>query len=127
MRATAILIIAIAIGGCGRAESVDVTLQKGTVARVNGCHVLLDDARVGDGVRRAFMHFACGAPESALHEPRWWGDGDQPPGFTVDVGDCMPLDQIYYCLEAVAHEQSATFKATYKKPQHPKGNLQRLP
>lgn len=126
MRLIGAFLVAAALIACGRAGSSAVTLQKGKAEHVHGCNVLLDDARVGD-VQRAFMHFACGAPESAIREKQWWGDGLEPPGFTIDVGDCMPLEDVYYCLEGVVHEESATFKATYKKPKHPKGNLQRIP
>ncbi|MDC0748226.1 hypothetical protein [Polyangium mundeleinium] len=129
MRTAFLLITAVVLGACARTESPVVTVEKGKVARINGCHVLLDEAYEAYGARRApraLMHFACGVPESALGEKEWWGQSHQPPGFTIDVGDCMPLDNTYYCLESVVDAASATFRATYKKPTHPLGNLERM-
>ena len=126
MRSIAIGIVAVIVAACGRAEPSLVMVSKGKVSRINGCHVLLDDARGSGATGRAMMHFACKAPESALDSKQWWGDGFEPPGFTIDPGDCMPLDDVYYCLETITQGESATFRATFKKPVHPLGNLERI-
>jgi hypothetical protein len=98
--------------------------------RINGCNVYIDsthdDHVRGKPRRNAYMQTICGVPESTLKGQWWWGDGLQPPGFALGIGDCMPLDNIYYCLEDVVHYESAKFRATYEKPDHPKGNLTRI-
>ena len=107
-----------------------ITVRRGEPQRVRTCHVLIDavydDKQPTDTKRRtAFIHTACDVPESALHG-QWWGEGLQPPGFSLDVGDCMPPDGMYYCLEDVVHLESATFQPTYFVPEHPKGKLRRI-
>jgi len=86
-----------------------------------------DDHVRGNPRRSAFLQTQCGVAEAALKEKKWWGDTFEPPGFAIRVGDCMPLDDVYYCLEDVVDGESATFRPTYLKPKHPLGNLQRLP
>jgi hypothetical protein len=98
--------------------------------RVNGCNVYLEAAHEdhfrGKPIRDVYMQTICGVPESTLTGKWWWGDGLQPPGFALGIGDCMPLDNIYYCLEDLVHYESATFRPMYEKPDHPKGNLTRI-
>lgn len=119
------------IVGCGNPDSQGIVIYKGKPQRVNECHVLLNDAADdhvrGKSRRSAFMQTQCGVPEAALKEAKWWGDSFEPPGFAIRVGDCMPLDNVYYCLDDVVEGKSATLRATYIKPTHPLGNLQRLP
>jgi hypothetical protein len=126
-----VLWVVVTLTACERADPQDVVLYKGKPQRMNECHVLLNDVtddRVrGKPRRSAFLQSQCGVPEKALQEKNWWGDTFEPPGFAIRVGDCMPLDDVYFCLEDVADGKSATFRATYVKPKHPLGNLQRLP
>lgn len=120
-----------ALAGCGSPDSQSVVIHKGKPQRINDCHVLLndvtDDRIRGNPRRSAFMQTQCGVTETALNEKKWWGDTFEPPGFAIRVGDCLPLENVYYCLEDVAEGKSATIRATYIKPKHPLGNLQRLP
>ena len=113
---------------CGRAESNGLTLQRGKVQRVDGCHVILDFAPISPkGIPFADMRYACGVPESALKEEAWWGDKPQPLAFSMTKGDCVPLDTAYYCVEAIEPGTSVTLKATYEKPRRPEHMLKRLP
>lgn len=121
----------IALTSCSEKDSSLVTIRVREPKRVDTCHVFVDtvydDTQPTDTKRRtAFIHTVCDVPESAIKEPQWWGAGSLPPGFSLDVGDCMPLGGVYYCLEGVVHMQSATFKPTYFKPEHPKGKLRRI-
>jgi len=109
------LIAALVFSGCSRSENATFTLEGKDVVRVNGCHLSLDHVRNSDGIRRAGLRYACGAPESAIREEQWWGNQPRPLLFTVDAGDCILLDTMYYCLEDTEHARSATFKAKYKK------------
>jgi len=123
---TVTMIAIVGLAACGHADPTIFKLERGKVAHVNGCNVLVDYARAEDGIRRATMRYACGAPEAAINNEEWWGTQPQPLMFTVDVGDCMVMDTTYYCLEEIVHAESATFRATYKKPTHPLGNLKRI-
>jgi hypothetical protein len=124
-------IVGVALMSCSEKDSSLVTIRVREPKRLDTCHVLLhtvyDDTQPTDTKRRtAFIHTACDVPESVLKGPQWWGEGSLPPGFSLDVGDCMPLGGVNYCLEDVVHMQSATFKPTYFKPEHPKGKLRRI-
>jgi hypothetical protein len=124
-----LLLGALMVLSCEKPDPQLVHLRMREPQRMNGCHVFLDSVRDdhehGKPIRRAFLQTACGVPESAL-AGQWWGDGLQPPGFSLDLGDCMPLDDIYYCLEDLVHYESARFRPTYRKPEHPKGKLRRI-
>lgn len=125
-----ILLATITLMSCDKADPQLVNIRMREPQTVNGCHVFLDSVRDdqehGKPIRRAFLQTACGVPESALKGKSWWGDGLQPPGFSLDIGDCMPLEDKYYCLEDLIHYDSATFRPTYVKPEHPKGKLRRI-
>jgi hypothetical protein len=124
-----LLIAAVMFASCNQSDPQRIIVRIREPQRVNDCHVYLDsvqdDQEHGKPIRRAFLLTACGVPESAL-KGQWWGNGLQPPGFSLDIGDCMPLEDTYYCLEDLHHYESATFRPTYFKPEHPKGKLRRI-
>jgi len=126
-----VLVLGTGLTSCNGKDPSLISIRIREPQRVGTCHVFMDavydDKQPTDTKRRiAFIHTACDVPESALQGQQWWGDGSQPPGFSLDVGDCMPLGGVYYCLEEVVHMQSATFRPTYFKPEHPKGKLRRI-
>ncbi|MDC3953406.1 hypothetical protein [Polyangium jinanense] len=118
-----LLIAAVAVSACGRSESNRFTLEAGKVARVESCHLRVDHTVLRDDVRYAALAYVCDVPASALNEKSWWGDKPQPLGFSMNVGDCLPLDTAYYCVEAI-EEDKASFKATYKKPRKAEQHLE---
>ena len=129
---TFLLLAAVMVVSCDQADPLPqvVVIRMREPQRVNGCNVYIDSTydehKRGNPRREAYVQTACGVPESALKGQWWWGDGLQPPGFNLFIGDCMPLESIYYCLEDVVHYDSATFRPTYVKPEHRKGNLRRI-
>jgi hypothetical protein len=128
---TFLMLAIVMLVSCGQADPQLVVIRKREPQRVKECNVFIDtvyDDHLPTGQKRraAYMTTACGVPESALKGQWWWGDGAQPPGFSLEVGDCMPLDGIYYCLEDVVHMESATFRPTYLKSDHPKAALRRI-
>lgn len=127
-----LLLAAVLLVGCDKPDpqpQVLILLPR-KPQHVNGCNVYLeaafDEHLRGKPRREVYMQTACGVPESALEGQWWWGDGLQPPGFNLFIGDCMPLHGIYYCLEDIEHYNSATFRPMYVKPEHPKGKLRRI-
>lgn len=125
-----ILLVVFSIFGCNRTDPQLVTIRRREPQRLKSCHIFIDTVYddqlpTGKNRRTAFIQTACDVPESAL-KGQWWGDGLPPPGFSLDVGDCMPVESVYYCLEDVVHMESATFRPTYLKPEHPKGSLRRI-
>lgn len=125
-----ILLACILLASCEKPDPNLINLRVREPIRLNDCNVYLDSVRDdhehGRPIRRAFLQTACGVPEAAIHGQWWWGEGPQPPGFSLDIGDCMPLTDTFYCLEDLAHYDFATFRATYTKPEHPKGKLRRI-
>jgi hypothetical protein len=125
-----LVVLGVSFALCNEHDPTLITSRRNEPQRVRTCHVLIDavydDKQPTDTKRRtAFIKSACDLPESAL-QGQWWGEGLQPPGFSLDVGDCMPLDAVYYCLEDVVHMESATFRPTYFKPEHPNGKLRQI-
>ena len=124
------LLALVQVIACDRSDPQAITIRPRQAHRVKTCHVFMDTVYddhlpTGRERRTAFLQTICDVPESALHK-QWWGEGLPPPGFSLDVGDCMPLDGVYYCLEDVAHLESATFRPRYIKPEHPKGKLRHI-
>ena len=118
MRLLPLMLIALLAAACGRAETTTkFTLEPRKVERVNECHIILDAAGGNDGTFVG-LRFACDVPSSALAEKNWWGDQAEPLGFTIEVGDCVNLNRIFYCLEKIDPGESASFKATYKQLRH---------
>ncbi|MDI3289707.1 hypothetical protein [Polyangium sp. 15x6] len=110
MRLSFLMIAALILASCRRAEPSEVTVELDKVSRVNGCNVLLGEVTIKPDA--GFFTWACDVPESA---PNWWGEGSQPPPATILEGDCVRLDQTYYCVEDINPEDlSVTLKATYK-------------
>jgi len=127
---TLLLLAAVLLVSCKNADPQLLILRPREPQRVKDCNVYLeqvrDDHERGKPVRRTFLQVVCGVPESTLEGKWWWGDGLKPPGFSLEIGDCMPVGDTYYCLEDVSDYESATFRPTYLKPEHPKGNLWRI-
>jgi hypothetical protein len=111
---TPLIIVAAALVACGRGESSELTLEVGKVERVNGCHLFLHHALAQDPPV-ADVTYVCDVPESALNEKNWWGEKTQPPASSIYVGDCIRLDETFYCMEKIEPGKSASLKATYKQ------------
>ncbi|MDI3289706.1 hypothetical protein [Polyangium sp. 15x6] len=110
MRSFLYMFVALALASCGRGEPSEVTVELDKSTRVNGCNVWLRSVTIKPD--SAWMAWACGVPESA---PNWWGKGFEPPASTILEGDCVRLDQTYYCVKDINPENlSATLVATYK-------------
>jgi hypothetical protein len=92
---------------CGASSGESVELAKDVPLRINGCTVLMDAAH-SDILG---MEASCEAPEGALAEERWWGDGERPGAFSMSPGDCLRLGGRYYC---VVDMDPPTLKATYE-------------
>ena len=125
MRTPLLMIVAFTISSCGREDSSVLTLHSEKVERVNGCHIVLDGAPGRGDVPLAALRYVCGVSESALKEENWWGDRPQPLMFTITVGDCLPLDDTFYCAEEIKLGE-ASFKATYKWSNRHHNHLQRI-
>ena len=113
MRYSISIIIAILLMACSESPSPLVTLEVGKVSRVNECHVLLDGALLQETSRITHLHYACGVPESALHEKNWWGSQPQPLAFSMYVGDCLLLNEKLFCVQEIIPGESASLEATY--------------
>jgi hypothetical protein len=110
MRVSFLIIAALVLSACSRGEPSVVTVELNKVKRVNGCNVLLRDVTTKSNA--AWMAWVCNVPESA---PNWWGEEFEPPDSTLLEGDCVRLDQTYYCVKDINPEDmSVTLKATYK-------------
>ena len=121
-------LLSVIFAGCARSGAKSITLLRGQAQRIDDCNLMLDFAPVSpSGVPFADMRFVCGAPESALKEKEWWGNQAEPLAFNMTLGDCLPLQTTYYCIEAIEPGSSATLKATYQKPRRPEYMLKRLP
>lgn len=105
-----IMMAVLVLASCGRREPTEVTVELNKVSHVNGCNVLLDEITIKPDA--GFLTWACKVPESA---PNWWGEGSEPPAATILEGDCVLLDQTFYCVKDINPEDlSATLVATYK-------------
>jgi len=92
-------------------SSTEICLEEGEPTRVNGCtlvatHVYADLLDIES---------SCEAPESSLHDDKWWGDGAPPPGYSVALGDCLLLRDKFFC---VADMDPPQLCATYEMPTH---------
>lgn len=102
------------------------TVVQGGVTHVNGCNVAVHRIEAQGELRRVRVQYACGVSPVVEKDAKWWGEQPQPLMFTVDLGDCMLMQEIYYCMDELHDGQSVTFRATYKKPRHPLDNLERI-
>lgn len=110
MRFLLLMMAILALPSCGRTEPSEVTVELDKVSRVNGCNVLVNQVFIKPDA--AWIKWACGVPESA---PKWWGESFEPPASTILEGDCVRLDQRYYCVKDINPENtSVTLKATYE-------------
>lgn len=125
-----VFLLAFTLVGCKEKDSSVIVVRQREATAIKNCRVYIDviyddHHPTGRERRTAFLHTACDVSASSSNE-NWWGNGAEPPGFSLDVGDCMPLEDVYYCLEDVVAMESATFRPTYMKPEHPKGSLRRI-
>ncbi len=117
----ALLIAAVTTASCGkshRSRMTPVTIEAGTVKRVNGCHVAFDRIIVHPQVEDLCgeFRFACKVEESVLSSKEWWGTQPQPLPFPMSVGDCTLLEKTFYCVVEIDRSApSVTLKATYDK------------
>lgn len=123
---TLLCFVALASAGCNNSTGTAFTTEQGRVTHVDGCNVLAHYIGNEQGSRRARMLYVCGVSAATIHDAKWWGDQPQPLMFTVDFGDCMLMQETYYCMEDFVAGGSVTFRAMYKKPNHPLGNLKRI-
>lgn len=112
--------------GCDKPNGNIFTVDQGGVTHINGCNVQVHRIEELHEVRRVRVQYACGVTAAIAKDAKWWGDQPQPLMFTVDLGDCMLMQETYYCLEDFNSGGSVTFRAMYKKPKHPLGNLERI-
>jgi hypothetical protein len=111
----AVLLFAAMNASCSKSDAKTVTIDEGEVERVNGCHVNLDQIRFyEDGSPLGDFRFVCDVDESALKEKSWWGNKTPPLMNSLNVGGCMRLKDIFYCVEHIEPGKCATLKATYE-------------
>lgn len=110
------MLVVVAAAACGRPEQPDqietFTVKPGKVERLFGCHVTADDD-FGPNELYASIRFACGVPESALTQERWWGEGEKPMVYALDEGDCLRLGEGFFCIEQISRGKSVLFRKLY--------------
>lgn len=112
--------------GCDKPTGGNFKIDQGGVTHIDGCNVAVHRIEALRDVRRVRVQFACGVSATSTKDAKWWGDQPQPLMFTVDWGDCMLMQETYYCLEDFQEGSHVTFRAMYRKPKHPAGNLERI-
>lgn len=112
--------------GCNKPSGNNFKIDQGGVTHIDGCNVAVHRIEALREVRRIRVQYACGVSAALTKAEKCWGDQPQPLMFTVDFGDCMLMQETYYCLEEFQDGGSVTFRAMYKKPKHPAGNLERI-
>ena len=106
-------VILLVVSSCNRDEGSHFTLHHNKVERVNGCHIILDAAPGQGEAPFAGVRYACGVSEAALNDQKWWGDRPQPLAFSMQEGECLILEETFYCLDEIG-VGNASFKAAYK-------------
>lgn len=106
-------------GACSKNEPARFTLRFDRVAHVEDCHLKMLNAATHKDPRFIGMKYVCGLPESDLEgwpkgDPKWVTHPTPPLAFTMSVGDCLLLNETYYCVETVK-EGEATFMAAFKQ------------
>jgi hypothetical protein len=110
MRFSFFMIATLILSACSRGEPSEITVELDKPTRVKDCNVWLRSVTIKPD--SAFMTWKCNVPESA---PNWWGEGMEPPAATILEGDCVLLDQKFYCVKDINPENlSATLVATYE-------------
>lgn len=113
-----VLLLAVGVTcACGSPSKASrVTIEKGKVARINGCHVSMDlvryykdDSPMGD------FRFVCNVQESALNTKDWWGDQSPPLMFSMLAGDCIRLEKLWYCVEGFESQKFVRLVPTYEQ------------
>ena len=104
---------------CGRTEENRFTLQSDQVAHIHNCHIKMLNATEDQKPPFVGLKYVCGLPESDLdgwpkEDPKWSTHPTPPLAFTLNVGDCLLLEETFYCVESVTAGE-ATFKASFKK------------
>lgn len=121
MRSSAVALLAFSLlsSSCNHDEPAQLTLRLDQVAHVEDCHVKMISAAYHKDPPFIGLKYVCGLPESDLdgwpkEDPRWSTHPTPPLGFTMNVGDCLLLNETFYCVESVKQGE-ATFKATFKQ------------
>jgi hypothetical protein len=114
-----LVILLSTFAACGRSESSKletVTIEQGAVTRLNGCHVSMDAVNSNPKYPKpfAYLRFVCDVPESALNEKNWWGQQPQPLMLTLELGECLRLDKIFYCAKLMEPGKSATLEPRFR-------------
>lgn len=125
----AILLFTLLNVSCSKSDAMSVTIQAGTVERVNGCHIKLDHIIVNSKASgpAGDFYFVCNVGESALKSNEWWGDQPQPLQFSMQLDDCVRLDKKFYCVEKIdTSDGSITLTATYEQRHWDGALLQRI-
>jgi hypothetical protein len=104
---------------CSRAEPNRFTLRNEEITHVGGCHIQMINAAYHKEPPFVGLVYVCGLPESDLQgwpkgDPKWATHPTPPLGFTMNVGDCLILEETYYCVESIRAGEAA-FKASFKK------------
>ncbi|WP_170229918.1 hypothetical protein [Polyangium fumosum] len=104
---------------CGREEPPQFVLRYEQVAHVEDCHMKMTHAAYHQDPPFVGLKYVCGLPAVDLEgwpkeDPRWTTHPTPPLGFTMSVGDCLLLNETFYCVESVKPGE-ATFRATFKK------------
>ena len=86
---------------------------------VEDCHIKMLNAAYHKEPPFVGMKFVCGLPESDLDgwskdDPKWSTHPTPPLAFTMSVGDCLRLNETFYCVESIKPGE-AVFQATFKK------------
>ncbi|HMY16839.1 MAG TPA: hypothetical protein PKA58_11015 [Polyangium sp.] len=127
-RLLAVMSLLIIIPGCDQAKPSAITMEQGKIARIDDCHVKLDQIRVHPRDKGPIGDFlmACNVPESALKEKNWWGSQPEPLLFGMYVGDCIRVSKTFYCVRTIEPGASVTMEATYESKHADGALLQRI-
>lgn len=104
---------------CSRGEPSRLTLRNDSVAHVGNCHIRMLNAAFDQKPPFVGLKYVCGVPESDLEgwpkgDPKWSTHPTPPLAFTMNLGDCVVFEEIYYCVESINAGES-TFVASFKK------------
>ena len=102
-------------GSCGSSgeltnpETFELEVNK--IVNVNRCNLKAD--RIS--THAVALDYVCGCGPASPGSEEWWGSCGSPGGgLGVRKGDCIPLGERYYCLDAVDEGEQATFVAAFE-------------
>jgi hypothetical protein len=110
---------------CGSSEPKAFILRGNDVSHIDGCHVQMFNTNVEAKLPFVALKYVCGASESALSEKEWKGDSPAPLGFSMHAGDCLLLDQTFYCVDTIKLGE-VSFSANYKWATKQHDHLERI-